>query len=66
MRLLELQVKNQKAQRISEQGLKKGWINIAEVLYHKSLAYVPEIIITKLICKYHDNPLAEHFGIQKT
>ncbi len=36
------------------------------MLHHQGLPYVPEIVRTELISRYYDNPLASHFGIDKT
>lgn len=36
------------------------------MLHHQGLSYVPEIIKTELISRHHDDPLARHFGIEKT
>lgn len=45
----------------------KGWKeNIDRILCHQGLLYISEIIRTKLISKHHNNPLADHFSIQKT
>lgn len=44
----------------------KRWENINKVIHHQGLSYIPEIICLKLINSYHDDPLARHFGINKT
>ena len=36
------------------------------MLHHQGLPYIPEIIRTELINRHHNNPLAGHFGIEKT
>ena len=36
------------------------------MLHHQDLSYVPKIIRTELISRYHDDPLSGHFGIEKT
>ena len=36
------------------------------MLHHQGFSYVPEIIQTELISRHHDDPLAGHFGIEKT
>lgn len=36
------------------------------MLHWESLSYLPEIIRTEVISGHHDNPLAAHFGIDKT
>ncbi len=47
--------------------MKDGWEeNADKVLYHQGLLYVPEIVKTELISRHHDDPLAGHFGIDKT
>ncbi len=59
-------MEDQEAWRIREQGLKKGWEEIEEVLHHQGLPYVPEIVRTKLISRHHDDLLVGYFGIDKT
>ncbi len=67
LRLPKLQMEDQKARRIRKQGLKDGWEENANgVLYYQSLPFVPEIVRTELISRHHDDPLAGHFGINKT
>ena len=67
LRLQELQDKDKQAQKLkAEQPVKDGWEDINSVLYHQGLLYIPEIIRTELISRYHDNPLAGYFGIDKT
>ncbi len=61
-----LQAEDHEAQRIREQGLKKGWEEIEEVLHHQGPPYVPEMVRTELISRHHDDPLAGHFRIDKT
>ena len=36
------------------------------MLHHQSLYFVPEAIRRELISQHYDNPLAGHFGIEKT
>lgn len=45
---------------------KEGWEEIDGVLRHEGLPYVPELIRTELMSRHHDDPLAGHFGIEKT
>ena len=67
LRLQELQGEDKQAQKLrTEQSVKDGWQNINGVLHHQSLPYVPEIIRTEFISRYHDDPLVGHFGIEKT
>lgn len=35
-------------------------------MHHQGLPYVLEVIQTELISRHHDNPLADHFGIDIT
>ena len=49
-----------------EQLVKDSWEDIDGVLHYQSLLYVPEIIWTELISRHHNDPLASHFGIEKT
>ena len=36
------------------------------MLHYQGLPYLPEIIRTEIISRHHDDPLAGHFGIEKT
>ena len=67
-RLLELQDNNEEAKALRSDitGLLEGWKNDEEVLQYRDLAYVPEIICSKMISYHYNNPLAKHFGINKT
>ena len=72
LRLYELQAKDEQARKLradqqpNQQLSQQGWDNIDSVLHYQGLPYVPEIIRTELISRHHDNPLADHFGIEKT
>ncbi len=66
LRLLELQEEDQVANKVREQGLKDGWEDIDRLLHHEGLLYVSEIICKELISRYHDDPLAGHFAVEKT
>ena len=67
LRLLKLQELDSEAQELrSKEELPDGWEDINRVLHHQRLPLVPEVIQTELISQYHDNPLARHFGINKT
>ena len=69
LRLAELQELDAEAQKIRAEELKKGldkYVNVDGVLHHQKLPFVPEIIWTELISHHYDNPLAGHFGINKT
>ncbi len=61
LRLPELQAEDQEAQRIRAESLKDGWKDIKGVLHREGLPYLSEII-----SRHHDNPMAGHFGIDKT
>ena len=65
LRLLELQAKDKQARKTKAKH-SEGWDDIDGVLHHQGLPYVAEIIRTELISKHHDDPLAGHFGIEKT
>ena len=47
-------------------GPSKGWEDFERVLQYQELLYVPEIIRFEVISCHHNDPLAEHFGIDKT
>ncbi len=36
------------------------------MLHYQGLPYVPKVICSELISRHHDDPLAGHFGIEKT
>ena len=63
LRLQELQETDSKAQ---ELRMKDGYQDIDGVLHHQGLPFVPEAIRMELISRHHDDPLAGHFGIEKT
>ena len=67
LRLAELQESDEEAQKLrATEELQEGWTDIDGVLHHQGLPFVPEIIRTELISRHHDDPLAGHFGIDKT
>ncbi len=50
----------------TSKGRPEGWEDIEQVLYYQGFPYVPKVIRLKLISRHHDDPLAGHFGIDKT
>ena len=63
----ELQENDEEAKLLREAaGLPEGWEDVEGVLQYQGLPYVPEIIRSKVISRHHNDPLAEHFGIDKT
>ena len=66
LRLSELQESDDKAWKTKVKGLKDANKEVDGVLHHQGLLFVPEAIQTELISWHHDDPLAEHFGIDKT
>ncbi len=66
MRLSALQKDDKEAMKLSSEGLPEGWEDIKQVLHYQDLLYVPKVIRSELISRHHDNPLAGHFGIEKT
>ena len=65
LRLQELQSKDKQAWKLRAKQPVKDWQDIKGVLHYQGLPYIPEIIRTKLISRHHNNPLADHFGIEK-
>ena len=65
LRLQELQAEDEQAWKTRAEH-SEGWGNIDGVLHYQGLPYVLEIIRTELISRHHDDPLADHFGIEKT
>ena len=67
MRLSELQESDKEVRKIrAAEEQKDGYKEVDGVLHHQGLPFVPEVIQTKLISRHHDDPLASHFGIDKT
>ena len=67
LRLQDLQEEDTQAQLVRAEKLgKDGWEDTEGILHYQSLPYVPEILRTELISRHHDDPLAGHFGIEKT
>ena len=64
--LSELRKSNEESKKIRVKGLKDGYKEVDGVLHHQRLLFVPEVIRTKFISRHHNNPLASHFGIDKT
>ena len=46
--------------------MKDAYEEIDGVLHHQRLPFVPKAIRIELISQHHDDPLAGHFGIDKT
>ena len=66
LRLVELQTEDGQARKIRAEKLGENWEDSDGILHHQGLPYIPEIIRTELISRHHDDPLAGHFGIEKT
>ncbi len=66
MRLPELQDDDKEAMKLRSEGLPEGWEDIEQVLHYQGLPYVPKVIRSELISRHNDDPLAGHFGIEKT
>ena len=43
-----------------------GYKELDRILYHQGLLFVPEAIQIEIISRHHNDPLAGHFGIDKT
>ena len=61
----ELQEADSEAQELRQQKA-NGYKEIDENVHHQGLSSVPKAIWKKLISRHHNNPLAGHFGIEKT
>ena len=66
LRLSELPESGNKTRNIRAKGLKNDYEEVDIILHHQRLSFVPETIQTELISQHHNDPLAEHFGINKT
>ena len=66
LRLSELQESDNETRKIRAEGLKDDYAEVDGVLHHQGLLFVPDAIQTELISRYHDDPLAGYFSIDKT
>ena len=66
LRLVKLQAEDGQARKIRAEKLGGNWENSDGILYHQGLPYISKIIRTELISRHYDDPLASHFGIEKT
>lgn len=47
-------------------GLKDKWEDVNSIYQYQKLPYLSEIIRTEIVGQFHNDLLAEHFGINKT
>ena len=67
LRLSELQESDEEAKLLrGSADIPEGWEDLEGVLQYQGLPYVPEIIRSEVISGHHNDPLAGHFGIDKT
>ena len=66
LRLVELQVEDSQVRKIRAEKLGGNWEDTNRILHYQGLPYVLEIIRTELISRHHNDPVAGHFGIEKT
>ena len=66
LRLPELQDNDKEAKALRTAGPPEDWEDVEGVVQYRGLPYVPEIIRSEVISRHHDDPLAGHFGIDKT
>ena len=72
LRLHKLQAEDKQARKLkadqqpNQQLGQQDWDDIDGILHYQGLFYVPEVIRTELISRHHNDPLAGHFGIEKT
>lgn len=67
LRPQELQEEDPQAQKTRTEALKGGRLGELDgLLHHQGMFYVPKNTRTKLISRHHNDPLAWHFGIEKT
>ena len=65
MRLPELQDNDKKAKKLRLEELPEGWEDTKQGLHFQGLSYISKVICSELISRYHNDPLAGHFGIEK-
>ena len=66
LKLPELQESDKEVQCIRTAEPQDEYKEIDGVLHYQRLSFVPEVIQTKIINRHHNNPLAGHFGVDKT
>ena len=66
LQLPELQDNDEEAKVLRAGGFPEGWEEVEGVFQYRGLLYVPEIIRSEVISRHYNDPLAEHFGIDKT
>ncbi len=66
MRLSKLQDDNKESMKLRLEDLLEVWEDIQHVLHYQSLQYISKVIRSELISRHHNDPLADHFGIEKT
>ena len=66
LQLCELQDNDEEAKILRAGSLSEGWEEVERVLQYQGLPYIPEIIQSEVISRHHNDPLAGHFGIDKT
>ncbi len=66
IRLPKLHYDDKEAIKLRSEGLSESWEDIRQVLHYQGLPYIPKVIRSELISRYHDDPLAGHFSIEKT
>ena len=47
-------------------GLSENWKDIERVLQYRGLPYISRVIRFEVISRHHNDPIARHFGIDKT
>ena len=65
IRFLELQNNDKKTRKLRLKELPESWKDIEQVFHYQSFFYIPKVICSKLINKYHNNLFIGHFGIEK-
>ncbi len=66
MMLPKLQDDDKEVMKLRSKRLPEGWKDIKQVFHYQGLLYVPKVIRSELINRHHDEPLTDHFGIEKT
>ena len=65
LKLQELQEVDSKTQKLEQQKA-NSYKEIDDIFHYQSLLFVPKAIQIELISRHYNNPLAGHFGIEKT
>ncbi len=65
MRLFELYDDDKKAKKLKSKRLPEGWEDIEKMFHYQGFPYIPKIICSKLISRYHDDSFVKSLWHKK-